>query len=219
MKPPRIPPLYFFFSGCSSRASVSVSSSSYYLHCPSNMAPEKKKLHPEDLRLYSLALNNRWPKRDFYQQIATDVPVFVYCTLMLPWVLARVLGLQGIEGTEEATKHMTRAMLRRHFRTTIKYQARLTIVHSEKATAVDGILIAGLRGEAYARVEEYIGTKQRSKVVEEVEIELANNEKVNVGAFVYVWNKPLSHLEPTHWTPLDFMGSSTYKPGDQSIGP
>lgn len=126
---------------------------------------------------------------------------------MLPWMLARVLGLQGIEGTEEATKHMTRATLRRHFRTTIRYEARPTVVHSKKATAVAGILIAGLRSEAFAKVEEYIGTKQHSKVTEEVEIELVNNEKINVGAFVYVWNEPLSHLESTHWTPLAFMRS------------
>lgn len=186
------------------------------LPSPSIMPDDlKKQIHPEDLRLYSLALKHRWSKREVYHEIAPNVPMFVYCPLMLPWVLAKVLGLQGIEGTEETATHMTRATLRHHFRTMIKYEDRPTIVHSKKETAVDGILIAGLQNKAYAGIEEYIGPEQHSKEIEEVEIELANDEKLIVAAHVYVWNESVSLLEATHWTPLDFMRRPTYQLEDE----
>jgi hypothetical protein len=113
-------------------------------------------------------------------------------------VLARALGLQGIEGTEEMTKRMTRVTLRHHFRTMIKYEARPAVLYSKKATAVDMILIAVTRSEACVRIKDYNGTTKHSKVIEEVEIALVNGERVNVGTYVYVWNEPLSYMESTH---------------------
>lgn len=165
--------------------------------------------------MYSLALKHRWTKQEVYREITTNVPMFVYCPLMLPWVLAKVLGLKGREGAEETVTHMTRATLRHHFRTMIKYQGRPTIVYSKRETAVDGILIAGLQKKAYAQIEEYIGPEQHSKEIEEVEIELVNDEKLIVAAHVYVWNESVSLLEATHWTPLDFMKRPRYQLEDE----
>lgn len=81
----------------------------------------QKQIDPEDLRLYSLALKNKWPKRKLYHLIVPIVPIFVYGSLMLPWVLARILGTDTrANGVEETTKYVTRANLRDHFRVTVK---------------------------------------------------------------------------------------------------
>jgi len=93
---------------------------------------------------------------------------------------------------------MTRATLRHHFRTMIKYEARPAVLYSKKATAVDVILIAVIRSEACARIEDYNGTIKHSKVIEEVEIEIVNGERINIGTYVHVWDEPLSYMEHTH---------------------
>jgi hypothetical protein len=79
----------------------------------------------------------------------------------------------------------------------IKYEARPAVLYSKKATAVDMILIAVIRSEACARIEDYNGTTKHSKVIEEVEIALVHGERVNVDTHVYVWDEPLSYMEPT----------------------
>ena len=110
---------------------------------------------------------------------------------------------------------MTRATLRNHFRTMMKHLERPTVVHSKKDVAVDEILIGGLQNEAYAKIEEYIGTEQHSKEMEEVEVVLEDDEQVNVSAYVYVWNGNWSGLEPRHWTPRDFVRGSTSPPSGE----
>ncbi|KAF2873664.1 hypothetical protein BDV95DRAFT_592990 [Massariosphaeria phaeospora] len=165
------------------------------------------KLNPEDLRLYSLALNNRLSKKHLYSQLGPDAPVFVYCSLMLPWVLAKVLNVKEANQIEQATTYMTRATLQHHFRTSIKYAGLPTIVRTQKPAAVDGMLIFGLQPIAAAKIEEYIGLEQHSKRVMEVQIETNEGEEVTIAAHVYVWKGPLSALEPKSWTPMEYMRS------------
>ncbi|KAF2706043.1 hypothetical protein K504DRAFT_514524 [Pleomassaria siparia CBS 279.74] len=176
----------------------------------------KKRIHPEDLRLCSAALNHRWSKRELPHVIAPDVPIFVCCTLMLPWVLARVLGLHSIEGALETTKYMTRATLLHHVRSMIKFVERPTMVYTEKDIAVDGILVAGLQFEAYAKMEEYIGLEQHSKEIVQVEIETLDGGQATVAAYGYIWNQSPSFLTSERWTLVDLMRNSTYKLGQES---
>ncbi|ORY17085.1 hypothetical protein BCR34DRAFT_555987 [Clohesyomyces aquaticus] len=184
-------------------------------HKPATMtsaSSAKNKIPQEDLRLYSLALNNRWKKAELYPLITPQLPIFVHCPLVFPWVTAAVLGSRAIEDVEWMASQMTRATLRNYFRVTIKYMNRPTILHTDKEAAVDGILIGGLTEYAAGQIEAYIGLEHHTTEIEEVEVELANGEKTTVGANVYVWCGPRSLLEAKHWTPLYYIRRSLPPP-------
>ncbi|KAF2646423.1 hypothetical protein P280DRAFT_512597 [Massarina eburnea CBS 473.64] len=168
------------------------------------------RIPPEDLRLYSLALNNKWTKKELYHNITTETPFFVYDSLMLPWVLAVVLNLgMTTAGFEEAAKHTTRATLRRHFRVTIGVDQTPTVVKSRSEVAVDGMLVARLTPEMAVRIDEYTASGQLRKSLQEVEVEIESSEgdMMLVCAYVYVWNADMRLLEAKGWTPLEYMKS------------
>lgn len=169
----------------------------------------KSNINPEDLRLYSLALHNRWPKRELHHHIAPYVPIFVYNSLMLPWVLARVLGMssRGTAGIEETATYVTRATLRHHFRVVVRADQSPTIVKTKEDAAVDGMLIAGLRPDAAEKIQEYIGLSHHKKNLEEVEIVAREGDQITVCAFVYVWKEDRKLLEAKNWSPMDYMRS------------
>ncbi|KAF1994942.1 hypothetical protein P154DRAFT_581374 [Amniculicola lignicola CBS 123094] len=183
-----------------------------HMASPTEPTPDttKKKIHSEDLRLYSLALNNRWTRRELFRHIVPDVPVFVYCPLILPWVLAKVIHLadSAKTGAEQTAKYMTRAALRGYFRTMMKYVGRPTIVRTRKEAAVDGMLITGLLEDGRKKIEMYIGLNDHRRDVVEVEVEATDAEKIIVAAYTYVWKGPMNMLEPKHWTPMDYMRSA-----------
>jgi hypothetical protein len=174
------------------------------------MEKSQKKIPPEDLRLYSLALKNQWTKQDVYHHSAPEIPFFVYDSLMLPWVLTMVLEYsQTTKGYEKtATKHMTRATLRKHFRVTISIDQTPTVVRSNLEAAVDGMLVGGLTPEMAARTNRYTGSVQLRKELEEVEVETSQGEKIIVCAYVYVWKADKGLLEAKKWSPLEYMRKS-----------
>ncbi|PSN66034.1 hypothetical protein BS50DRAFT_588815 [Corynespora cassiicola Philippines] len=167
--------------------------------------PPKKKIDQESLRLYSKTMATRWEQAELYTMITPTTPIFVYCTLMLPWVLARVLNITDYDGIEEMIGYTTRATLQSYFRTQVKTAGMPTIVHTTQEAAVDGILIGGLEPHAMAKIDTYIGPGLLKKETVEVEIELRDGNKVKVAALTYVWDGPMETLEAKHWTPLDFM--------------
>ncbi|KAF2252185.1 hypothetical protein BU26DRAFT_252439 [Trematosphaeria pertusa] len=178
----------------------------------------KKRIDPEDLRLYGLALNNRWSTRQLYHHVAPEVPIFVYGSLMLPWVVAKVLGIvEGTKGVEETTKRMTRATLRCHFRVTIKLENTPTIVKTKKEAAVDGMLLGRLDPQMASKIEEYIGPGEHRKQLEEVEVETDSGETIIVCAYMYVWKGSTDALIPKSWTPMDYMRSRAGLPEEQAV--
>ncbi|KAF1957976.1 hypothetical protein CC80DRAFT_503514 [Byssothecium circinans] len=166
----------------------------------------RPRIHQEDLRLYSLALNNKWTKQEIYRNISSETPFFVYDSLLLPWVLATVLDPnRTTQGFEEAARHATRATLHKHFRVVISLDQTPTVVKSKSEATVDGMLVGGLTAEMAARIDGYTRSGQLRKELEEVEIETSQGEKIYVAAYVYVWKASTKLLEAKDWSPLEYM--------------
>ncbi|KAF2733572.1 hypothetical protein EJ04DRAFT_564965 [Polyplosphaeria fusca] len=167
----------------------------------------QKQVHPEDVRLYCLAYTNRWTMQEMRHLTAWEVPIFIYCPLMLPWVMSTVLEVpdRALKGAEDMAKLMTPATLRNYVRPTIMYTHRPTAVQSTGDVTLEGFLFAGVSSTATERIEFYIGLEDHSRATVEVEIELDSLEKVLVAAYVYVWKGPASLLLPQAWDPVEYM--------------
>lgn len=152
--------------------------------------------NPESVRLYNLASANRWTRRELYRHIAPQVPIFVHCTLILPWVLASVLGIEA----EKVIPLLTPATLVSGFERKVVKSAELpTIVESSRGryatSKVQGMLLGCVQDCMLRKIEEDIGMDNHKQDVVEVEIKTTSGEAVVVAAYTYVWNGPLSALE------------------------
>jgi hypothetical protein len=92
------------------------------------------------LRLYNLAYTGRWSRRKLYHQIAPLPLIFLYCSLMLPWVTATVINVKP----KQSATYLTAATLSDFSRAMIKYDQRPTIV-AKKGRAVQGMLLGGVK--------------------------------------------------------------------------
>jgi hypothetical protein len=171
----------------------------------SKPSTSQSEAHPstETLRLYNLAYTNRWRRRELYHQIAPFPPVFLYCSLMLPWVTATVINAKP----EEVASFMTAATLSDFSRAMGKFEQRPTIV-AKKGGEVWGILLASLKHWALKKIEEYVGMMNHKRDTLEVEIATESGEKIVVVAYVFVWSGEKGVLEDTDWSPEKYMKST-----------
>ncbi|KAH7067543.1 hypothetical protein BKA63DRAFT_570830 [Paraphoma chrysanthemicola] len=172
------------------------------------IAPQDhRQIDAEHSRLYLLALSNRWPRHELYRQIVPTPPIFVYCSLMLPWVMAKVLGSE----VEQTTTYMSSATLPGFSRLTVKYAGLPTIVHAQPKSerksqdAVQGLLLGSLKDWALQRIEEYIVLENHERDVVEVEVTTKGGEKIIVAAYAYVWRGPSTLLNDRIWDPVQYM--------------
>ncbi|KAF2031134.1 hypothetical protein EK21DRAFT_111174 [Setomelanomma holmii] len=181
-----------------------------YFTAKSSAEPVCTEIDPEHARLYCLALNNLWPRSELYRQIVPTPPVFVYCSLMLPWVMAQVLGAN----TEQTTTYMTPAILRNYSRATVKYAELPTIVRRRAGSTasdkddIQGMLLGSPRDWALGRIEEYTALDNHERDVVEVEVTTDNGEKIVVAAYAHVWVGNSILLEDKIWDPVEYMKSS-----------
>lgn len=149
-----------------------------------------------------MAMTNRFSRKDIYHKIATEIPIFLYCPMMFPWVMSQLLN---IGSCEDIAKSMTRTTLRGHFRTMIKFICRPTILSTSAEAAVDGMIITGVEEEDLGSFEGYPDMQNHQRETVEAEVELTDGEKMTVGTYTYIWNGPLNLIEPQHWAPLDYL--------------
>lgn len=175
---------------------------------------DHQQIDPEHNRLYCLALNNRWPRHELYRQIVPTPPVFVYCSLMLPWVMAKVLGVE----VEQTITYMTSASLPGFSRATVKYAELPTIVRgtsesqSNPEANVQGLLVGSLKEWALKRIEEYSVLENHERDVVEVEVITTGGEKIMVAAHAYVWSGSSTLLEDRVWDPVEYMKGGEQEP-------
>jgi hypothetical protein len=168
---------------------------------------DRQQIDPEHSRLYCLALNNRWPRHELYHQIVPTPLVFVYCSLMLPWVMAKVLGAE----VEQTIAYMTSASLRGFSHATVKYAKLPTIVRGTSESQshpegnVQGLLVGSLKEWALKRIEEYSVLENHERDVVEVEVTTTSGEKIMVAAYAYVWSGSSTLLEDRVWDPVEYM--------------
>lgn len=168
----------------------------------------QKEIHPEDLRLFRKALDNRYTLRQLYHFIVPGIPIFLYCPLMLPWVLATVLDVPDPKaaGADKMAQLMTRAILCKHVRKCIRHTHRPTLERTRNPKdMVEGILFVGGVENAIKAMEDYIGIDDHSQDVREVEVVLADGGTRLVAAYVYVWTGRKSLIESNYWDPTEYM--------------
>lgn len=172
-------------------------------------------MNPEFVHIYNLALIHSWTKREIYRGVAPVPPVFLYCSLMLPWVLAKVMGATP----EKTTTYMVPAMLKGFSRVTLKHALLPTLVPNSAAISSDkplqGFLLGCMKDWALKKIEEYIDMADHEQDVGEVEVETPDGERVIVAAYVYVWSGPLSALEDKSWDPVEYMKSGSEQKSSQ----
>ena len=174
--------------------------------CPSGkpLAPQSKaRRSTESLRIYNLAYTNRWSRRELYHQIAPNPPIFLYCSLMLPWVTATVIN---VESMETALCYMTAAKLSHFSRALGKFDQRPTIV-AKKGGEVQGMLLGSVKHWALKKIEEHIGLRNHERDALEVEVATDSGEKIVVVAYVFVWSGEKGVLDDTGWSPEKYMNS------------
>jgi len=174
---------------------------------PSAIQDPKRLIDPDFVRIYNLALTHRWTRREVYRGVASDAPVFLYCSLMLPWVLAKVMGATP----EKTASYMIPAMLRGYSRVTLKHVSLPTLIpDSSSKKPLHGFLLGCMKDWALRKIEEYIDMTDHEQDVVGVEVETANGERMIVATQVYVYSGPLAAVDDKSWDPVEYM-----KRGDQ----
>jgi hypothetical protein len=182
---------------------------------PNAIQDPKDLINPDFVRIYNLALTHRWTKREIYRGVAPVPPVFLYCSLMLPWVLAKVMGATS----EKTTTYMVPAILKGFSRVTLKHALLPTLVPNSATMSSDkllqGFLLGCMKDWALKKIEGYIDMADHEQDVVEVEVETPDGERIIVAAYVYVWNGPLSALEDKSWDPVEYMKSGSEQKSSQ----
>lgn len=165
----------------------------------------QQRIDPEHFHLYNLALSNLWSIRELHHRIAPKPPIFVYCSLMLPWVLATLLD----RPVQDTIAKMTPALLTGFKRVTIKFANLPTLVPNTRImssdTPLQGFLIGSVQAPELEKIEDYINLADHTQDVVEVEVQVKHGQRQIVGAYVYTWTGALKALEDKGWDPVGYL--------------
>ncbi|KAF2825975.1 hypothetical protein CC86DRAFT_382938 [Ophiobolus disseminans] len=176
----------------------------------------RKQIDPEFVRVYNIALANRWSTNELYHQVVPTPPIFLYCSLMLPWVLGNVIGATA----EQTATYMVSALLNGFSRVTVKYAALPTLVPDSKTKSphkpLQGLLLGSVKDWALKKIEAYIDLSDQKRDIVEVDVATSTGEGITVAAYTYVWNGPISALEDKSWDPVEYMKRGTREESSQT---